>query len=252
MSIPIYLPYYVLGGAVATIVAILIGIGLATSKAGWSQATQSRTMIVSSLVLIAWFAASLLLALLGAFQAHMNRLPTIQYGIFIPILIGALLISRSSTIRQLIDAIPQEWLVAVQAYRALGVVFLLLYASGRMPGLFAWPAGLGDFLVGVTAPIIALSFSRNPQNSDLVQAWNWFGILDLVIAITTGFLSSPSPFQVLSFDFPNSLISTFPLVLIPTFLVPLSILLHIASLAKLNRTQYQKQGEQRLVTKIAS
>jgi hypothetical protein len=36
-------------------------------------------------------------------------------------------------------------------------------------------------------------------------------------------------------DHPNELISGFPLVLIPTFLVPLAIVLHIISLIQLRR-----------------
>jgi hypothetical protein len=53
--------------------------------------------------------------------------------------------------------------------------------------------------------------------------------------VTTGFLTSPSAFQLFAFDLPNELISQFPLVLIPVFLVPLSVLLHLASLTKLRR-----------------
>jgi hypothetical protein len=53
------------------------------------------------------------------------------------------------------------------------------------------------------------------------------------VAITTAFLTSPSPLQVLMFDRPSDLISAFPLVMIPVFLVPLAVLLHLASLTKL-------------------
>ena len=47
-----------------------------------------------------------------------------------------------------------------------------------------------------------------------------------------GMLSSPSPFQLFAFDLPNELVSVFPLVLVPVFLVPVSVLLHLASLVK--------------------
>jgi hypothetical protein len=40
-------------------------------------------------------------------------------------------------------------------------------------------------------------------------------LLDLAVAITTGFLTSPSAFQAFSFDAPNELISAFPLVMVP-------------------------------------
>ena len=41
----------------------------------------------------------------------------------------------------------------------------------------------------------------------------------------------------LAFGAPNELISAFPLAMIPVFLVPLSILLHLASLKKLQQTR---------------
>jgi Na+/phosphate symporter len=87
--------------------------------------------------------------------------------------------------------VPQEWLVGVQLYRAEGGIFLVLYATGWLPALFAWPAGLGDILVGVLTPVIAIAYARAPrQNADLVWAWNVFGLADLLVAVTTGFLTS--------------------------------------------------------------
>jgi hypothetical protein len=70
-------------------------------------------------------------------------------------------------------------------------------------------------------------------NAGLVKAWNAFGILDLTVAVTAGFITTPS--ALFSYDPPNELISVFPLVLIAVYAVPLSILLHLASLAKLHR-----------------
>jgi len=72
-----------------------------------------------------------------------------------------------------------------------------------------------------------------PGAERLVLSWNLFGLLDLIVAVTMGFLTSPSPLQLLSLDAPNELISAFPLVMVPVFAVPLSVLLHLASLAKL-------------------
>ena len=110
----------------------------------------------------------------------------------------------------------------------------ILYVTGKLPGLFAWPAGIGDVVVGLSAPLVALAYARNPiRNAGWVKAWNAFGILDLTVAVTTGFITSPS--ALFSYEPPNELITVFPLVLIPVYLVPLSILLHLASLKKLRR-----------------
>ena len=66
----------------------------------------------------------------------------------------------------------------------------------------------------------------------LQPSWNILGLLDLGVAVTTGFITSPS--ALFSYEPPNELIAIFPLVLIPVYLVPLSVMLHLASLAKLH------------------
>jgi len=61
-------------------------------------------------------------------------------------------------------------------------------------------------------------------------------MVDLIVAVASGFSTSHSPFQLVAFDQPNQLVSMFPQVLIPTYLVPVSVLLHLASMTKLRRT----------------
>ena len=75
------------------------------------------------------------------------------------------------------------------------------------------------------------------MESAWLRAWNLFGIADLIVAVATGFLSSPSRLQMFAFAAPDGLIGAFPLAMIPVFLVPLSILLHLASFKKLQQTQ---------------
>jgi hypothetical protein len=237
MTIPAYLPPYVIGGSIAIIAAILVGLRRALAHANWPHGERAQALRVASVVLIGWFAGAVGLALLDVYHGASDRIPTIQFGILIPILIGAALISRSAIVARVIDAVPQSWIVGVQLYRALGAMFLVLYASGKLPGLFAWPAGVGDIAIGLVAPVVALLYARNPHdNSGTVAIWNVLGIADLVVAVGTGFLTTPSPFQVFALDAPNELITVFPLVLIPVFLVPVSILLHVASLTKLSRS----------------
>lgn len=236
MLVPVYLPYYVIACAIGVIAAILFGLRKALRNTLWSADAQGLALSAVAIVLIGWFLLAAGLALADAFLGAANRIPTIQYGILVPVLIGGLLIWRSARLARIIEAVPQHWLVGVQFYRAFGLMFLILYAAGKLPGLFAWPAGLGDVLVGVLAPVVAIAYARAPRGTaDLVTWWNLFGLADLVVAVAAGFFTSPSPFQLLAFDRPNELISAFPLVLVPAFLVPVSVLLHLASLAKLRR-----------------
>ena len=52
-----------------------------------------------------------------------------------------------------------------------------------------------------------------------------------------GALTSPGRIQLLASEAPNSLISAYPLVMIPTFAVPVSVILHGLTIWKLRRMQ---------------
>src|SRR5580704_7135258 len=178
MIVPAYLPYYVLTGAIGMIAAILFGLRSALRNAGWTTYDRTVTVGAAAITVIGWFLLAIALASADAYRGTADRIPTIQYGILVPVLIGGLLIWRSPRPARIIDAVPQHWLIGVQLYRAFGgVIFLILYATGKLPGLFAWPAGLGDVLAGVLAPVVAIAYRRGPrENADLVSVRNLFGL----------------------------------------------------------------------------
>lgn len=231
-----YLPFSIIAGCLATIGALIIGVDQALKRSIWSANRRRRTVLMITALLVAWFTVSVALASAGAYQGAPGRIPTIEFGIVIPILVGCLMIWRWPAVSRLMDALPRAWVIAIQVFRVEGVIFLILYASKLLPGIFALPAGIGDVGVGLAALAIGINASAGrPLGSRTALLWNLVGIADLIIALSTGFLSSPSPFQLFALDRPNELISAFPLILIPTFLVPLAIILHIISLIQLGR-----------------
>jgi hypothetical protein len=122
----------------------------------------------------------------------------------------------------------------LQLYRALGVVFLVAWSLGALPGAFALPAGIGDMAVGLSAPFVAMLVKRgSPRARDAAILWNVFGLADLVVAVTMGVLTSPGQLHRLALDSPNVAITVLPLVLVPMIAVPLSILLHLIGLHRL-------------------
>lgn len=194
-----------------------------------------RFGIKSAIYFAGWWLAAVALGASDMFLATSSPVfPVIAVGVTLPILMGMLFLRRSTSLNSVIDAIPIQWLVGIQLYRAFGLIFLALYAAGHLPAEFAIPAGVGDVLVGVTAPVVGYLFYKGYRWSCLaVLGWNIAGILDLVVAVAVGFLSSPGPFHLLAIETPNELITAFPLVLVPVFAVPLSVVLHLATLKRL-------------------
>jgi hypothetical protein len=246
MTIPNYLPYFIAAGTVAVLITIFYGLNRALADAHWPDADRTRTLRVSAVILLGWLAAAITLSVMGIYHVTSGDRPTIQYGILLPILIGALMIWRSEAARRVIAVVPQQWLVGVQFFRSLGAIFLILYAAGKLPGLFAWPSAVGDIAIGLSAPVVGLAYARAPHKAaGLVAAWNVLGLLDLTDALGLGFLTAPSRYA-LEIQPTSDLMTVLPLVLVPVYLVPLFFVLHLASLAKLRRETPASQSRGRV------
>jgi hypothetical protein len=230
------LAFAIVGADILITLVLLFGVQRALLAIGKTKPDVRRIVSTLGFVLFGWLALTLFLAWQGVFRSALDQpVPYIALALGIPILVGALLVRGSEQVREIIFAVPQSQLVGFQFYRVLGVTFLVLYAAHQLPGSFALPAGYGDVFVGLTALLVGAAHARNhPKRDQLVTLWNWLGISDLAIAVTTGFLTAPSRFQILSLDAPNFLIGSFPLVMIPIYAVPLSIVLHLASLSKIS------------------
>jgi len=186
--------------------------------------------------LLAWLFVVIELAQGGIFRPGAVPAPAIPLAVILPVILALPLLVRSRNVAAAIDAVPPSWLIGLQVYRVLGAVFLVRWAAGQLPGEFALPAGIGDVLVGLLALPVAFYVHSSPRGSQAIAyGWNVLGILDLALALTMGILTSPDRTQMLALDQPNVGVGTYPLVMIPTFAVPLSLILHGLSLWQLHR-----------------
>ena len=97
--------------------------------------------------------------------------------------------------------------------------------------------------IGVTAPIVALRLlSQRHVPRRAFMAWNILGILDLVVAVTLGMLLSPTPLGILAGEISIRPLIRFPLGLIPTFGVPLTLILHLIALIRVNGQSMRAYG----------
>ena len=65
-------------------------------------------------------------------------------------------------LREFVLSVDLRLIVGIQAWRWAGFGFLTLYTYRVLPGVFAWPAGLGDMAIGVTAPLVLAALLRRP------------------------------------------------------------------------------------------
>ncbi len=226
----------------STVCLFVVAIALALIWMGASRmegSAQSRytTAGALSVALIAWLAVAQYVGSANMYFAATDvAVPTVLLGLLIPLIIAAACLLLSGGIASLIAAIPLTWIVAAQVCRVGGGVFLVLWADGRLPWQFALPAGAGDVTTGCLAVVVAWQLAHKAADARrAAYVWCLFGIADLVVALTMGALTSPGRPHLFAFDAPNLLISSYPLVMIPTFAVPLALMLHGIVLWRLRR-----------------
>jgi hypothetical protein len=215
---------------VALTTAVVIAIFLVMWRAR-SSPRQSRTTVVSAVVLASWAVVTALLAQRGFFRPPDLYSPPpvgIALGLVLAVLAVCLLVSPS--LRALLT--NQRHLILLNLWRLVGVVFLLLMGNDQMPALWALPAGIGDVIVGVAAPWIARHV-ETPEGERRAIIFTLFGMADLVVAVGLGVMTSPGPAHVFRTTPTSELATQFPLALVPTFLVPLAFILHVVSLWQL-------------------
>jgi hypothetical protein len=236
LSIPWYVAPIIVLVSVALAVWLYRLIAVGTRNLGLSYGWRVRA--ATALFLGLWLALAFLVAPSTPSVDAQGRgiIPTTFLffgGITLAIAIGLLVFS--STWRRVVDAVPADALISAQVYRLIGgVLFLPLAARGILPGYFALPAGWGDLAVGLLALFVAFAVRRGMGGArSLALLWNLFGFLDLVVAVGLGTgrlvpllapgLGAVSPVAAMTF---------FPLVLIPTYAVPLGFILHIYSIRR--------------------
>ena len=221
---------------------MIIALGLIWSGAARMPASaKSRytTATVLSAVFIGWEVVAQYLGAANTYLATIENppaVPTILFGLLAPLAVAAIALWRSDSAARLVSAIPLHWLVAAQVYRVAGGIFLVLWAGGRLPLQFALPAGIGDVTTGIVAVVLAARLAQDAIGAHrATYVWSLFGIADLVVAIAMGAMTSPGQAHLLAREAPNLLVTAYPLVMVPTFAVPLALMLHGLVLLRLRR-----------------
>ena len=169
---------------------------------------------------VGWFSAICLLAERGAFISRNKPPVAVGLAFTTPILLFLVTQRIWPGWRARVTSVSLVLLISMNGWRFIGLGFLMANIEGLLPGGFAWPAGLGDMTMAVTAPWVAARVAADDRFrfTTVFLLWNLFGIADFLDAVLLGTLYN------------TGLMQRLPLVLIPCFFVPLLFIVHITLL----------------------
>ena len=214
-----------------TTLTTLILFWLATKKT-----TANHRLIL--LGLVAWLGIQATLAQNGIYAPNKNAFPPklFLFGI-LPAILAIVLLFNTKKGKSFIDALPIKDLTYLNVVRIpVEIVLYYLFLNKAIPELMTFAGRNFDILAGISAPFVAyFGFTNRKLATKTILIWNVASLLLLINIVANAFLSAPTSVQQFAFEQPNLAIFIFPFCWLPTFIVPIVLLGHFASIRRLKR-----------------
>lgn len=206
-------------------------------KNSHSEETQRKSNIIL-LSMTIWLTVQAILTLKNVYNLNTNLIPPkiLLFGIA-PTILTIIFLFTTIKGRRFVDSLPLIDLTYLNIVRIpVELVLWWLFLHKTVPQLMTFGGRNFDILAGISAPFIAyLGFTKRRLNQQIVLVWNFVCLALLANIAVNALLSAPSPLQKFAFDQPNIAILNFPFSWLPTFIVPVVLFGHLASIRQLIR-----------------
>lgn len=228
------LPKYILVTFGLTTVATLL-LFIWTIRNSNSETTQKKAIPIF-IGLTIWLITQTVLTFKNLYNTDTNSFPPkiILVGI-LPIFSTVILLFATSKGRQFIDSLPLKNLTYLNIVRIpVELVLFWLFLHKAIPKLMTFEGRNFDILAGLMAPFIAyFGLTKQKIGRKAILIWNFVCLGLLTNIVINALFSAPSPIQKFAFEQPNIAILNFPFSWLPTFIVPIVLFGHLASIRQL-------------------
>ncbi len=143
-------------------------------------------------------------------------------------------------IQAFIENVSLVSLMRIHGLRILAVGTVYKYIIGELPGHFVLPAGVPDFLFGISALFLPGRIAK--ASKTIIITWNALGILIFLSALFFMQLSIPGPLLTFTGEPTTREVISFPMSMVPSFVGPLFIALHTITIIKVIRVREFRKG----------
>ena len=217
---------------------ISIAFAVITALTIWIFFKASHKSPMVLIILLAWMAIQTIISLQGFYLDTSHMPPRFALTIGPPLLFIIILFS-SRRGRAAIQKLDIKWLTMIHAIRIpVELVLFGLFIYKAIPRIMTFEGNNFDIIAGISA-LVVFYLLRRKFNPSLLLAWNIIGLCLLINIVVIAVLSAPFNFQQIAFDQPNIAVLYFPFTWLPSIVVPLVLLSHLAAIFKLVRIKRQ-------------
>ncbi len=199
----------------------------------FTASNKSRPLLIFLLI---WMLLQAVIGLSGFYSVKGAFPPRFAFVLGPGLLISVLLfISRRG--RRFMDTFLIDKLTILHAIRVpVEITLYFVYTVGLVPLIMTFEGRNLDILSGISAIIIFyIVFRKRKAGDKTLLVWNFLCLGLLINILTIAVLAAETPFQMLAFDQPNRGVTIFPLVWLPTVVVPIVLISHLAAIRQLLR-----------------
>lgn len=206
-------------------------------KNSGSETTRKKSNIIIA-ILTLWLLIQAIFAINSVYNLDTNSIPP-KIALFglLPSVLAIIILFTTLKGRQFIDSLPLTKITYLNIVR-IPVEFILfwLFLNEAVPQLMTFEGRNFDIIAGITAPLIAyFGLTKGMLNRKFILIWNFICLGLLINIVVNAFLSTPSALQKFAFEQPNVAILNFPFIWLPTFIVPIVLFGHLASIRLLTK-----------------
>ncbi|MES2730750.1 MAG: hypothetical protein V4714_03345 [Bacteroidota bacterium] len=215
-----------------TYISIVFGLTTILTVGLFYKATKNSKATL--IILLTWLALQTFIGQ-SDFYRKTDAIPPRFLLLVLPPLLFIIGLFTTSKGRQYIDSLDTKTLTILHTIRIpVEIVLFWLFVHKTIPELMTFEGRNFDILSGLTAPIIFyFGFIKNRLNKKSILLWNFICLGLLINIVANAVLSAPFPFQKFAFDQPNIAILYFPFNWLPSCVVPLVFLSHLAVIRQL-------------------
>ena len=185
-------------------------------------------------IVLLWMLLQGAVGLTGFYQ-ETQALPPRFVFLVAPTLIFIVILFLTSKGKRFIDSLSLKELTLLHVVRVpVEICLYFLFLAKLIPGIMTFEGYNYDVTSGLSAILIyLLIFVSKKASEKVLLTWNILCLLLLLNIVIIAVLSVQTPFQRLAFDQPNIGLTYFPFVWLPSMVVPLVLLSHLAAIRQL-------------------